>query len=80
MIYLYALPDLLLIRADAVLFSELAINLYNKISVIALKFPSVLCPIKNSATAVQDKVTPYSRSEDLIPVTKLFTINTIPVM
>jgi hypothetical protein len=80
MIYLHVLLDLLLTRADPVLFSELAMNLYNKINVIALKFPSVLCPIKNSATAVQDIVTPYSRSEDLIPDTKLFTINAIPVM
>ena len=63
-----------------VVLIDLAIYLYNKINVIALKFPSVLCPIKNSATAVQHIMIAYSRSGNLIPDTKLFTINAIPVM
>jgi hypothetical protein len=47
---LFGLP---LRGADAVVFIDLAIYLYNKINVIALKLPSVLCPIRKSATAVQ---------------------------
>jgi hypothetical protein len=39
--------------ADVIVFIDLAIYLYNKTNVIALKFPSVLCPIKKSAIAVQ---------------------------
>ena len=66
--------------ADVIVFIDLAIYLYNKTNVIALKFPSVLCPIKKSATAVQHITIAQSRSGNLIPDTKLLTINAIPVM
>ena len=72
--------ELLLGGADDVPFIDIAIYLYNKIKVIALKFPSVLCPIKKSATAVQHITIAYSRSGNLIPYNKLLTSNTIPVM
>ena len=72
---------LLLVTGDhATNFIDLAIYLHKMINVIAFKFPSILCPIRNSVIAAQYIIIPYSRSGYLNPNRKLSIIIASPVM
>ena len=51
----------------------------NIINVIALRFRSILCPVKNNPTAMDQRIIPVKRLKSLVP-RKCPTIMTIPKM